>query len=611
MKRFVAALALLCCLLLLIPTVLAEPAAEETEEITAETDSVEETPLAGEDADESLEEEVPTKPQKEEKSGEKASAEKVDPLSGVTCLRRVEIISIVNKNGEARISQTIKMEVYGVLEEITFAFPAGAKNRVVEGYRTKSSIEDGIRYLTVRNKSGFGGEQVFNLSYTLKDLVSAGEESQKLTLPLLEAQKYPVGVVALAVNLPETFASMPRFSSGYYGELIEDYMTINTTATAVTATVNDILQDSDSLTMHLTVQEGYFSGRFGSGGGGFLRILALVLALIAVIFWWKGIRHSTLRVHSRTLPPDGVNPGDVPFLLSGGKADFNLLVSHWATLGYLSFYVNKSGHVILRRRMSMGNERRTFERKLFDLLFGEGELCDGASIRYQKVGQKAEMVIPRYWMKRLYNKSSGSPVLVQGIASLACGFATMAAMDAAAPEKLHGLFLLLGLIAGCALGALIPRAFGGFYLNNWKDVTIGSACALLLLILGGLGDIAAIMAPVVGVAVFLAWRMVRGGRPSDYGEQVFSQTLGFRRFLLHADVHHLLQMLHRDPQYFYKILPYAEAMGQGRRFVAAFQDVTLEPCQWFESAREVPMDALSFYDRYLDALDMLNISLER
>ena len=597
MKRIIAAWMAVCCLLLTAPTVLAEPVPEE--EILAEE--------AVEESEEAPVEEEP----EEEPAPVQQPVQQIDPLSDTTALKRVEIICLVDGSGETRITQNIKMNVIGVLEEITFAFPGHAKNREVEGWRTKSFSENGIRYLTISSKSGFSGEQSFTLSYTVKDTVSAGEESQKLTVPLLEAQKYPVGVVALAVNLPKTFASMPVFSSGYYGELIQDYMTINTTATAVTATVNDILQDSDSLAMTLTVEEGYFSGRFGKGGGGFLRVAAIVLAMLALIFWWQGIRSSSMPVQTRPLPPDGVNPGDVPFLLSGGKADFNLLVSHWATLGYLSFFVNKSGHVVLRRQMSMGNERREFERKLFDLLFAEGDLCDGASVRYHKVGRKAQEVIPRYWTRRLYDKNSGSPALVHYITDLACGFATMTAMDAVAPARLHGLFVLLGLVAGWALSAILRGAFGAYYLGDWRKTAIGAGCGLLLLILGGLGEAAAIMAPTVGVSAFLAWRTVHGGRPGPYGRQVLSQTLGFRRYLLHADVHQLLQMLHRDPQYFYKMLPYAEAMGQGRRFVAAFQDVNLEPCQWFSSVRSVPTDALRFYDHYLDALDMLNISLER
>lgn len=586
---------LLCLLLTMTTAVFAEPAETETPE--EPEDTVQEVP-----EEEPEEEEEPAEPEEEA----------IDPLAGETAIRRLEITGIVDEKGTANISMNIQMHVVGVVEQLRFAMPENAKDREIAGFRTKSSSENGLRYLTVSNSSGFTGDQTFTLTYSLPGLVSKGEESQKLELPLLAAQDYRVGQVALAVNLPKNFTSFPSFTSGYYGEIIEDYMEFSASGKAVVGTVNVILQDSDSLTMSLTVPEGYFAGRYKEGGlSKVLTVVVILLVVLALLYWWRTLQSTALRPQARTLPPDGVNPGDLPYLLAGGNADFNMLVSHWATLGYLSFYVNKSGHVILRRRMSMGNERRAYERKLFDLLFGNDNLCDGASVRYKKVGERAMAVLPRYWGKRLYDKRSGSPFLAKLLCCLASAFATVIAMDAVGPEKLHGLFLIVGFVAGFALCWLMQSAFGRFYLGDWVRVAIGCCCGLLLLILGGLGGIALTMAPTVAVAAFIGWQTTHGGRRNPYGQEVISQTMGFRRFLLHVPEHHLLQMLRRDPQFFYKMLPYAEAMGQGRRFVALFHDVQLEPCQWYEAARGTPTTASAFYDHYLDTLDMLNISIQK
>ena len=586
---------LLCLLLTMTTAVFAEPAETETPE--EPEDTVQEVP-----EEEPEEEEEPAEPEEEA----------IDPLAGETAIRRLEITGIVDEKGTANISMNIQMHVVGVVEQLRFAMPENAKDREIAGFRTKSSSENGLRYLTVSNSSGFTGDQTFTLTYSLPGLVSKGEESQKLELPLLAAQDYRVGQVALAVNLPKNFTSFPSFTSGYYGEIIEDYMEFSASGKAVVGTVNVILQDSDSLTMSLTVPEGYFAGRYKEGGlSKVLTVVVILLVVLALLYWWRTLQSTALRPQARTLPPDGVNPGDLPYLLAGGNAEFNMLVSHWATLGYLSFYVNKSGHVILRRRMSMGNERRAYERKLFDLLFGNDNLCDGASVRYKKVGERAMAVLPRYWGKRLYDKRSGSPFLAKLLCCLASAFATVIAMDAVGPEKLHGLFLIVGFVAGFALCWLMQSAFGRFYLGDWVRVAIGCCCGLLLLILGGLGGIALTMAPTVAVAAFIGWQTTHGGRRSPYGQEVISQTMGFRRFLLHVSEHHLLQMLRRDPQFFYKMLPYAEAMGQGRRFVALFHDVQLEPCQWYEAARGTPTTASAFYDHYLDTLDMLNISIQK
>ena len=615
MKRFLAVfLAALCCLMLLVPAAVAAPSEEDpaAADTPAETtDSAQTDPAADSASDSNAEQpsdsstdtasDTPAEPQPD-----------VDPLSGETAIQSVQITVVVDESGKASVTQVMQMAIVGSESQLRFAFPDTSKSRKVEGWRTKSSSENGLHYLTVTNDAGFTGEQTFTLTYTQDGLVSEGDQSQKLALPLLAAQDYRIGSISLAVNLPKEFSTRPNFSSGYYGEIIEDYMTIEVLPTAVTAIVNNILQDNDTLMMNQTLPDGYFKGSFATGTlTTVMTVLTAVVLVAVLLLWWRTLRNPALRVQSRTLPPDGVNPGDLPFLLAGGDADFNMLVSYWASLGYLSFYINQKGHVILRRRMDMGNERRPFERKLFDWLFGNDTVCDGASLRYKRVGERAMSLIPHYWGRRLYDRRSGSPFLVRLLCCLACAFATVCAMDTVAPLKLHGLFLFLGFIAGFALCWMTLGAMGAFFLSDWVRTGIGACCGLLLLILGGLGSATLVMVPAVAMALFISWQTLHGGLRNAYGNEIISQTLGFRRFLLHVSAHHLQQMLRRDPQFFYKMLPYAQAMGLGRRFVNLFQDARLEPCQWYESARDIPQTASAFYDHYLDTLDMLNISIKR
>lgn len=593
MKRLLAVLLLCCCLLTAMPIAMAEP--------DAETEPVAEQP-------ETPAEETPA----EEPPAEETPQTDLSVLASETAIRTMDIVVTIDEGGRASVTQTVELAVVGDLKEVRFSFPEGAKKTDIAGHWTSSDKEHGIKYLSVSNRKGFTGTQTFQLSYTLNDLVKGGEDSQILTLPMLSLQDYQIGILNFSISLPKDFEGDPRFSSGYYNIYVEDIMTYTYDGGVITGTVTQIMRDNDTLSMTLTLPEGYFAGRYGESklSAVMTVLIFLILALVAV-YWFRTLKNPPLRVHARTLPPDGVNPGDVPFLLAGGHADFNMLISHWAVLGYLSFYVNKSGHVILRRRMSMGNERRAYERKIFDLLFGGENLCDGASIRYKRVGEKAMAIVPRYWAKRIYEKRSGSPALARLLCCVACAFATMLAMDVVAPEKLHGLFLLVSLIAGYAMGWTIPKACGAYYLQDWIFMGIGMGCGLLLLIVGGMGGSTLTMLPTVAMTAFIGWQTVHGGMRRPYGDEVIGQTLGFRRFLHHAADHHVMQMLRRDPQYFYKILPYAEAMGQGRHFVSLFHDCQLEPCQWYESARSTPTTASAFYDRYVDALDMLNISLQK
>lgn len=136
--------------------------------------------------------------------------------------------------------------------------------------------------------------------------------------------------------------------------------------------------------------------------------MAFILLFLALAFgyWFSSLRSAPVRVASRMLPPDAALPCDMPFLLAGGPIQFNMLVCHWASLGYLTIFCGKNARVALRRRVDMGNERRPAEVKLFQMLFSQGDVCEGASLLYKRTAEKADEVLRRYWTKRLYQKTA-------------------------------------------------------------------------------------------------------------------------------------------------------------------------------------------------------------
>ena len=514
---------------------------------------------------------------------------------------------------DAQVKVDMTLTLRSEQEELTFAVPNGAVRVKAPGYRTKLTTRSNQSMLVFTDRHGFPADDyTITVTYTLKELATADKatQSQTLSLPLLAPQDYPISAFSFSAVFPDVFIATPKFFGGYTGKVVEDSLTFSQDGSAVSGTATAALLDHETLDMTLDLPEGYFSVRATGGAGTVIfTVLSALLSALALLYWWLLLRNRPLRVRARTLPPDGVNPGDIPYLLSGGGADFNMLVSHWATLGYLTFFINRAGHVVLRRRMAMGNERRSFERKLFDLLFRDGETCDGASLRYKRVGEKAMEVIPRYWNKRLYEKRSGAPGLARLLSCLSCAIATALSMDSAAPDVLHGLFLFMALVAGFALCLLLHKTWGAYYLGRWLHVGAGLAAGGLLLILGLLGSTFLLTLPVTAVAVFIGWQTVHGGLRSPYGSEVIAQTLGFRRFLHNATDHHLRQTLYRDPQYFYRILPYAQAMGQGHRFAGLLSSMELEPCQWYEAAEHAPVTAGEFYEHYCETLALLNDSI--
>ena len=607
MKRMIAILALICCLCSFCCTALAVPEEGLQDEALTEETTLQDT----EEPTEGPVEE-PTEEPAEETVQEpvKIDTNELASIEAETAIRTMEVTAAVDEAGRAGVSISVEMNIVGTVKELRFSFPEGAKRPRILGYSARSEKEHGVEYLIIRDRNGFAGNTRLEMSYTISGIVSEGEDSQIMTLPLLSLQDYRTGMYTFGVAMPSEVTTTPRFSSGYYNDLVQDIMTVRTEDVWIVGAMNEIIRDNDTLTMTLVVPQGYFVGRHGeSGMPKVLTTMTLILLAVVLIYWVRTLRNPPLKVRARSLPPDGINPGDLPMLLAGDDANFHLLVSHWAALGYVSVYVSKKGHVLFYRQMDMGNERRKLEQKLFHMLFGENDVCDGSSVRYKRASEKAVQVIRRYWNKRLYEKYSGAPMVAAAICALAGALASVVAVDALAPAAGHGFFLFLALVAGAAMSVMIYKAPGAYYMNNWVQVGIGIGCGLLLLIIGGVGETALAMVPAVGVTLFMGWQTSHGGKRSPYGDEVLGQTLGFRRFMLHTSEHYAMQALVRDSQYFYKMLPYAEAMGQGRRFVSLFQNCKLEPCQWYEDAHGFPNTSGSFYDHYKDTLDILNMAV--
>lgn len=537
----------------------------------------------------------------------------VSRAAGADCvITDASIEYVLAENGTAEAVVELELTVPADASQLELTLPEEASRIKAPGYRLRTDRQADETAVVLSQKGGFAaGTYPIRLEYRCDKLVSGADGGQLLTLPLLAAQHCSIQTLGFTVTLPSVADAQAVFTSGYAGAAIDDVMNWTKTGAVIAGRISEPLLDHDTLTVALTLPEGYFRVHIvrGDAFAVVFTVFSLLFAALGLVYWWFLLRNRRLHVRARTLPPDGINPGDVPYLLSGGNTDFSMLVSHWATLGYLSFYVNRTGHVILRKRMAMGNERRSFEQKLFGLLFGNEDYCDGASLRYKKAGQKAMEIVPRYWNKRLYEKKSGSPALARLLGCLSCACATTLALGAVAPETARGLLLCMAFVSGWALCWLMHKACGGWYLCRWTLVGAGVAAGILLLILGSIGEVTGVMLPVAAAAAFVGWQTVHGGLRTPYGSEVIAQTIGYRRFLRNASDQHLRQTLYRDPQYFYKMLPYAEAMGQGRRFASLLSEMELEPCQWYETAGKSPVTAGEFYEHYCETLAMLHTSI--
>ena len=519
---------------------------------------------------------------------------------------------LVAGNGSCQVTQTVTIEFTGIEQSLTIPLGANAKRASIAGYRAQKIVEDGYTLFQLKDDAGFAGGRTFTVTYTLSGLVTETDGEQTLNLPLLCPKwDYPIEHFSFTVTMPKDIETVPGFSSGYYGDVIEDYMTAARQGAVLLGDLDTALKDHESLTMTLALGPRYFTGTYSGWSANWVAAAFCILfAVLALGYWFVTLRSPRLSVSSRSLPPDSALPCDLPFLLAGAKPDFNMLLCHWASLGYLSIAVDPQGHVSLLRHMYMGNERRGLECKLFAALFARADRCDGASIHYKNTAKSAAGALARFWGRRLYERGSGNVLVMRALAALCSGVALLSAASFLLPVlPLRWLVLVLCFVLGAAMSACVQLAAIRWYLRHVPVLALGGVCAVAMLVLGNLSGTFPLMLLAAALSALTGVLTRHGGQRSRAGGRLLGQVLGFRQFLRRVTPSHLLMRLQRDPQYFYRTLPYAEAMGLGAMFARKFGDTELDPCEWYNEPN-LPRTAEGFYEKLKETLALLNLSIQ-
>ena len=93
---------------------------------------------------------------------------------------------------------------------------------------------------------------------------------------------------------------------------------------------------------------------------------------------------------------------------------------------------------------------------------------------------------------------------------------------------------------------------------------------------------------VVACEVLIGVLTLHGGKRTAFGDEIVAQALGYRKFLRRVTQSQLQSRLAQDSQYFYRILPYAEAMGLAGNLARTLGSTELEQCDWYQESKPLP-----------------------
>ena len=508
----------------------------------------------------------------------------------------------VEKDGACTLTLRFTVEFAPGAEH--FAIPIAPEARDVSCSMpyTLSSVDG---WKLVELSGALSGQMEIAVSYRLPETVTDKGETHVFSVQLLyPAWTCPISGYDVTVRLPGSFESLPTFYSGYLGDNIENYLDISPVLQGtIHAVLNSrqTLQDHEAMSVSVELPSDFFDLRFLAGKTVKAdRLLFAALLLMSALYWLLFLRNRLVFPKRQAMPPEGGNAGAIPFVLTGRSPELALMVVQWASLGYLSLTHTRTGHVQLNRQMDMDTERKSYECEIFYTLFSRGDLCDVRSAEYLKARRLARERPRQFLQKRIYDTKAGSIVILRLLAVLAGLALCLACFDVWIASKSWRWLAIIPLSLLGAFACRMLQELSGCLLrrHSFRTICLALLSAAFLIAAGKNGGMLTMMALNLLVQLAVGLLLRCGGRRTKSGAEQAAELLGYRRWLLAASRELLGLNLEADPQYFYRILPFADALRVGRAVAVTLGRTRLEPCDWLRWDGKTPRTAPAFFTRY-------------
>ncbi len=520
----------------------------------------------------------------------------------------MEVSLNVDENGTALVDISLRAELDNPASRFAIALGPDVSSIRVEGYSSRIERDNGQKILYITGENGLPSSMDLRLSYTVRNTVQSDGDVQQFGIRLLGGIKTAdIEKLTVKVQMPAPFEAIPEFVSGYYADGIDNYLDIRVSESGLlTASTTDTLLAGETLDLKIDTPMGYFTMHNVAGRTLLVdQILMILLALLMLGYWWKALRYPLPGVSSQPRPPMGVEPGTAATLITGQTPDLALMAMDWAANGYLRVVRQRGRKVVLIHQMPMGNERHPYEQEAFAKLFAKRtEVVCGARI-WLSARKTLIQGARSYWQSRLYDKKSGRPSLLRGAAVLFCGVAALYFADRVLPSMyLRILFLALVALAGVCWGAALQYALKRLPMRRRKGPVLGLLlCIALMVIAWNVTGYGASLLLALLLSVLTEIALLFGPRRRRSGTELLAELLGWRRYLRKLRPEDAEQLLQADPQYYYRALLYAEALGVGRKFSRSFDGIRLDECAFLErDAKALPRNSVHFRSFFLGTL---------
>lgn len=507
---------------------------------------------------------------------------------------RLDYTATINVDGEALVSLTLNLHLEAINQNLTYPLPGTATNITVNGASPATNKSGSLTIVSLaRVTGGQPGDYVVTISYSLPKVVTVAmktdplnkskqivdKDNLKLELPLLSGFAYPISAMNYTITLPGEFTSTPDFYSTYQQNGLASELNLLYNGNMLTGSSKSGFNDHESVYMTMTLPPDMFPGVSTYQRTGNPELVPMgILAGTALLYWLLFLRTFPARRESCTIPPEGITAGELDCRLFLKGADLTTMVLCWAQLGYILIQVD-GRRVLLHKRMDMGNERSLFEVRTFRSLFGDRRVVDASSLAYAKTLRKAKSMIPgENTICRSTERQRNIYRYLLCVSQVFCGICMAMNMT-----SILALQILLSLLFGALAVVTAWQLHKVAYCTIGRDKTglITAGVSLLVwLIIGLIAKVVWISLAECAGQILLGFPAAWGGRRSEVNRHEVAQLRGLRHYLSHMPAEDVQRLLAADSSYYFRMAPYAMALGVLHPFTLAFGKRKLPQCPY-------------------------------
>ncbi len=542
--------------------------------------------------------------------------------SGGYTIQSYDINMKVNENNTFDITETIDVDFTGYNKHGIFR-KIPLRNSITRLDGTKSSNRAKISNIgvnesyTISNSNGYkvlkigdknqtvSGRKTYIIKYNYNIGKDPLKNADELYFNLIgDEWDTSINNVTFTITMPKSFdKSKLGFSSGYKTSTDSAYVNYTVTNNTIKGSLEQQLYYGEALTVRLTLPEGYFVG--ASSNFDYIMLLEIGISIIFVIVafrMWNKYGKDEVPVETvEFYPPDGLNSADIGFIYKGHseQKDIISLLIYLANKGYLKIEEceekSKKFKIIKVKEYDGDNEdERTFFNGLF-ISRDEVTKSDLYNKFYLTLQKIARNINRRENQEKIFeNASLGKRIfLIIMIIIVYIFMGGLTIFKIGDPEAI----IMLGALLVFPLMALYKKPSTIIIIfTSLVFLAVTFFCMSRDIYSANIYLVKYIIESICIVSLIIILGIIR--KRTQYGTEMLGKIQGFKYFLETAEKPQLEELVMREPEYFYNILPYTYVLGVSNKWMKKFEDIALAAPTWYYG--HVAFDYYSF-NRFMDS----------